>query len=37
MSTRTNGDSWQEMRRLQREMERLFGDFTPAWIPIKAA
>ena len=31
MSIRTNWDSWQEMRRLQREMERLFGDFTPAW------
>jgi HSP20 family protein len=22
---------WQEMRRLQREMEHLFGDVTPAW------
>ncbi|MBM4442074.1 MAG: Hsp20/alpha crystallin family protein [Candidatus Rokubacteria bacterium] len=31
MTTRTNADNWHEMRRLQREMERLFGDFTPAW------
>jgi HSP20 family protein len=31
MSTRANWDSWQEMRRLQREMEHLFGNVTPAW------
>ena len=24
-------DPWHEMRRLQREMEHLFADFTPAW------
>ena len=31
MDTRSMRDPWQEMRRLQREMEHLFSDFTPAW------
>jgi HSP20 family protein len=31
MSTRPSLDTWQEMRRLQREMEQLFGNFTPTW------
>ena len=31
MDTRSMWDPWQEMRRLQREMEHLFADATPAW------
>jgi HSP20 family protein len=31
METQSTWHPWQEMRRLQREMEHLFGDFTPAW------
>jgi HSP20 family protein len=31
MNTMARMDTWQEMRRLQREMEQLFGDLTPAW------
>jgi HSP20 family protein len=31
MATRSIWDPWQEMRRLQREMEHLFPDRTPAW------
>jgi HSP20 family protein len=31
METRSMRDPWQEMRRLQREMEHMFTDFTPAW------
>ena len=30
METQSMWHPWQEMRRLQREMEHLFGDFTPA-------
>jgi HSP20 family protein len=31
MDTRSMQHPWQEMRRLQREMEHLFGDYTPTW------
>ena len=31
METRTIWHPWQEMRRLQREMEHLFGNLAPAW------
>jgi len=31
MDARSMWDPWQEMRRLQREMEHLFADATPAW------
>ena len=31
MDPRQTRHPFQEMRRLQREMERLFGDLTPAW------
>jgi HSP20 family protein len=31
MNTMARMDTWQEMRRLQREMEQLFGDVTPTW------
>ena len=31
MDSRSMWQPWQEMRRLQREMEHLFGDMTPAW------
>ena len=31
MDTRTIWHHWPEMRRLQREMEHLFGNLTPAW------
>lgn len=31
MDTRSMRDPWQEMRRLQREMEHFLSDFTPAW------
>jgi HSP20 family protein len=31
MDTRLMWHPWHEMRRLQREMEHLFGDLTPAW------
>jgi HSP20 family protein len=31
MERRSMWDPWQEMRRLQREMEHLFTDVTPAW------
>ena len=30
MNTRSIWDPWQDMRRLQREMEQLFGDVAPA-------
>ena len=31
MDMRSLRDPWQEMRRLQREMEHIFTDVTPAW------
>jgi HSP20 family protein len=31
MDRRAIWDPWQELRRLQREMEHLFADATPAW------
>ena len=31
MDTRSLWDPWQEMRRLQGEMEHLFTDMTPTW------
>jgi HSP20 family protein len=31
MEMRATWQPWQEMRRLQREMEHLFGDQTPSW------
>jgi len=31
METRSMWDPWQEMRRLQREMEQVFGGLTPGW------
>ena len=31
MDIRTIRNPWYEMRRLQREMEHLFGNLTPAW------
>ena len=31
MDTRSMQHPWQEMRRLQREMEHLFGDYAPTW------
>ena len=31
MATRSIWDPWQDMRRLQREMEHLFADSKPAW------
>ncbi len=31
MDIRTIRNPWHEMRRLQREMEHLFGNLTPAW------
>jgi HSP20 family protein len=31
MEARLISHPWTEMRRLQREMERLFGDVTPSW------
>jgi HSP20 family protein len=31
MDTRAMWDPWQDMRRLQREMEHLFGEVTPGW------
>ena len=31
MDTRASWDPWQEMRRLQRDMEHLFTDVAPAW------
>src|SRR5688500_17826474 len=31
METRATWDPWQEMRRLQRDMERVFADASPGW------
>jgi HSP20 family protein len=31
MNSRTLWNPWNEMRRLQREMEQMFGDVAPAW------
>jgi HSP20 family protein len=31
MDNQTMWKPWQEMRRLQREMENVFGDLTPTW------
>ena len=36
MDMRSLTDPWQEMRRLQGEMEQLFTEATPKKIPVKS-